>query len=358
MDEGQKSVSHVEQMIQSRCFRQSTDQNKLGCISCHDPHQLPVPEKRVAFYRARCLACHEISADGGAATHKVRAAAKRIAQGSLDHSPKQGSAPLTIRHSATDDCSACHMTRRTTSNVAHEAITDHRILRNPNHAGKIHDQGRSGSKPGQFPLVYFDRDLHDPQDPEVLRDLAVAMINIARRESPSEIRQALCQRAVTLLNRAVQTDADDIDALEAKGYGLWVRANPQKALEAFEKVLAKVPEREVSRKAAAELAADLRQNDKAMSHFRQLLATNPWDPAAHYLLAKLLAQSQDWPGAIEEASAVLRLDPTDVAARSLLVAGYLRSGDRKRARQEFDIVERLQPAHLEQLRAWFKKETR
>jgi Flp pilus assembly protein TadD len=358
MVEGQKSVSHVEQMYESRCFRQSTGQSKLGCISCHDPHQLPAPEKQVAFYRERCLACHEILASGGVATHERRGATEVSAQDSLNHSPKQDSAPLTIGHSATDNCTACHMPRRTTSNIAHEAITDHRIVRHPGRAGKNDNTNHPRSQPGQIPLVYFDRELHDPNDPEVLRDLAIASVNIARREVPEELRQAMCQRATTHLNRAVRADPDDIDALEAKGFGLWVRAQPQRAVEAFETVLTMVPQREVSRKAAGDLAAELGHDETASEHLRQLLAINPWSGAAHYSLSKLLAKHEDWPGAIHEASAVLRLDPTHVAARSLLVAGYLQTGDRKRARQEFDIVERLQPAHLEQLRAWFKKETR
>ncbi len=53
---------HVEQLHQSRCFRES--QGELGCISCHNPHELPDPEKKVAYYRDRCVNCH---ADRGCA---------------------------------------------------------------------------------------------------------------------------------------------------------------------------------------------------------------------------------------------------------------------------------------------------
>ena len=47
----------VEQMHESRCFRES--RGEMGCISCHDPHQLPAPEEKVAYYRGRCLECHD-----------------------------------------------------------------------------------------------------------------------------------------------------------------------------------------------------------------------------------------------------------------------------------------------------------
>ena len=52
-----EAVGHDEQMEASRCFAASEGQ--LGCISCHDPHRLPEPATKVAYYRERCLACHE-----------------------------------------------------------------------------------------------------------------------------------------------------------------------------------------------------------------------------------------------------------------------------------------------------------
>ncbi len=58
-DEGQKLVGQVEQMKASRCFRAS--QGRLGCVSCHDPHEVPEPDEKIAYFRERCLACHERS---------------------------------------------------------------------------------------------------------------------------------------------------------------------------------------------------------------------------------------------------------------------------------------------------------
>ena len=52
-----EAVGHVEQMESSRCFRES--RGELGCISCHDPHRLPAPATKAAYYRGRCLECHE-----------------------------------------------------------------------------------------------------------------------------------------------------------------------------------------------------------------------------------------------------------------------------------------------------------
>ena len=47
----------VEQMYESRCFQKSS--GKMGCISCHDPHELPAPREKATYYRDRCLSCHD-----------------------------------------------------------------------------------------------------------------------------------------------------------------------------------------------------------------------------------------------------------------------------------------------------------
>jgi hypothetical protein len=97
-----RSVGQVEQMRASRCYEQS--QGELGCISCHGPHSVPSRENRVAYYRDRCMRCH-----AGKACTLAR-------EERLDESPD-------------DDCTACHMPRSQTVDIAHTAITVHYIPR-------------------------------------------------------------------------------------------------------------------------------------------------------------------------------------------------------------------------------------
>jgi hypothetical protein len=100
-----KFVGTVEQMYASRCFRESKGPDKMGCISCHDPHKQPAVEKKTAYYRARCLSCHE---------------------------ERSCSLPraMRLKENKEDNCIACHMPR-TGSDVSHTTITDHRIPRRP-----------------------------------------------------------------------------------------------------------------------------------------------------------------------------------------------------------------------------------
>jgi predicted CXXCH cytochrome family protein len=94
---GGRATSQWEALLQSECKKKSGD--RMTCTTCHDPHRSPSPEERVAFYRRRCLQCHNKS--GFASRH----------------------------HPATPDCTGCHMARSATTDIAHEQVTDHLIRR-------------------------------------------------------------------------------------------------------------------------------------------------------------------------------------------------------------------------------------
>ena len=97
-----QAVGQVEQMHRSRCYQESG--GELGCITCHDPHRLPEPGERVAYYQSRCLQCH---AEHGCALPRAQRLAQR----------------------PDDDCTACHMPRSHALDIAHTAITVHTIPR-------------------------------------------------------------------------------------------------------------------------------------------------------------------------------------------------------------------------------------
>jgi predicted CXXCH cytochrome family protein len=93
-----RALGQSEALWQSVCKLKSGD--KMTCTTCHDPHSTPAPEQRAAFYRAKCITCHE-------------------------------NAFAEKHHAEQSDCTSCHMPRTNTSNVAHTQATDHRILKLP-----------------------------------------------------------------------------------------------------------------------------------------------------------------------------------------------------------------------------------
>ena len=93
---GAKAVSQEEQLALSKCAIHSNA--KLWCGTCHNPHTHAT--NRNSEVKAICVSCH--------ATLSTAA-----------HSPNP------------PECVSCHMPRRAPTDVAHAALTDHRILVKP-----------------------------------------------------------------------------------------------------------------------------------------------------------------------------------------------------------------------------------
>jgi hypothetical protein len=127
-DEQMTVVGHIAQLRRSACYQKSED---LTCVTCHDPHATKVPKDKVAFYRERCLTCHEVQACGLAPAERRK-------------------------RDAADNCVACHMPRGDTE-IPHIAFTNHHIVRKPPTRPAGAGPGHAPAPAGQAPeLVAFD----------------------------------------------------------------------------------------------------------------------------------------------------------------------------------------------------------
>ncbi|HEV3259251.1 MAG TPA: hypothetical protein VG013_20455 [Gemmataceae bacterium] len=324
---GDKAVSQVEQMVASRCFRASS--GKLGCTSCHDPHELPPEEKKTGYYRSRCLTCHTEASCG-------LAPAARHAK------------------DKDDSCVGCHMKRLPTADVAHTALTDHRLLR-PGRAGNRHTAAE-GTEPGEGdPLVPFLQAPAEARDSGVSRDLGIALTRLAESSlqgQPGRVR--LARNALLLLEAAVRAAPDDLPGRQAQALALWLLGRQAEALEACEVALTHAPRREETLACAAALSAQLGKHEQAVGYWRRALAVDPWSARYHYELARLLVLRQEWPAAVEESRAAVRLHPFHLEARKILVLGYLQTGRRGEARAELDRLLGLDPPDGDLLQRWFE----
>ncbi|MBZ5591957.1 MAG: tetratricopeptide repeat protein [Acidobacteriia bacterium] len=139
-----RAVSHYEQLAQSRCARESG--GRMWCGTCHDPHG--DKPNRPAQVRQACLSCHE----------PLFAAGKH--------------APATA-------CVTCHMPSLAPADVAHSAITDHRIVRKP-------EPDRSPAR-----VRTALRAWREPDSTMALRNLGIAYFDWAAREpDPDKLRRA------------------------------------------------------------------------------------------------------------------------------------------------------------------------
>jgi hypothetical protein len=320
-----KAVGHVEQMAESRCFQASA--GKLGCISCHDPHELPAPERRLDFYRTRCQKCHETR-------------------------PCSVSKEERVKEAPGDHCAGCHMPRFASSDIAHTAVTDHRVLRRPDHS----DRKPAPLRAGELPVVNYFKDRLRPGDPDADRDLGIVLVYLDTTRGPAGPRVA--SFALPLLDGAVNRHSDDLPAGEARGWALDLLNRRDEAMKAYEDVLRQAPGRELTLALAAPMAERLGRSDDALTYRRRLVEVNPWVSSFRTEQAKLLCNRGEWEAAAREAEEAVRLNQADSEARKALILVCLRTGQRQRAEREKDVLLALRPQDAFALIDWYRQHAR
>jgi len=320
-------------MVLSRCFERSKEANKLGCISCHDPHKPIGPDQRVSFYRQRCLNCHREE---------------------LGKNPDLVSCSLPPdqrrRQNVEDSCIHCHMQRYRASDIVHNASTDHRILRRPQKA----DDGSAGVPAGvDIPLALFHQGPVNPKDKERSRDLGIALTRLAVQ---GKIGGRQIQNALALLEKSLQPD--DLEAWQEKAELLLLLGRKSQALGALETILKQEPKRELALVQAAALSEDA---DRAVDFWRRAVAANPWMAQYRAGLAQVSAHLGAWKESRRECQAWLLFiaangaGPASIDARKLWIECLLQDRQVAEARAEFARIVALKPADLDQLKSWFDK---
>jgi hypothetical protein len=325
------AVSQVEQVQASACFQKSG--GKLGCISCHNPHSLPAPEKKVAFYRQRCLNCHQ---EKGC---------------SLD-------LEVRLRQQKDDSCFACHMPRASSSDIAHTALSDHRILRSPDDPAPLSAAHQQPVAP-DVSLIYFHRDQPPVRPAELNRDVGLALMQHARPEPmPEAERLQLGRLALRYLEPATRRDPEDVAAQEAKTKALWYLGRVPEAISTSEAILAKIPGREralIDLAFLSEAAGDL---PAAVRYWRRAIEVDPWAPTHRLHLARLLVLRRQWQEALPASEQAVRLNPCAPEANQWLIVSLLRNGTPERAYAALEALVALQPDAEAEMRRWFEKQVR
>ncbi len=302
-------VGQVEQMHKSQCYIRS--QGRLGCISCHDPHKLPAPQEKSAYYRGRCLECH---AERGCSLP----AADRLAR------------------SRDDDCTACHMARAKNSDIPHSASANHCIPRQETAATASETAGdpsaaQQGGPPrlNRRPVPFHGGPADAPEQTALERDLGVALC----RTGPDGARIA-----VPMLRAAVWARPDDVPAREALGLALGQVGRDDEALAAFQKTLDREPTRESTLVAAAYLATKMGKRQDAISFWQRASAINPWRSDYHAELALVYFDDGNWSAAAAASRLALELRPSWVEVRERLARCYRHLGQIEAALREEEIL--------------------
>jgi tetratricopeptide (TPR) repeat protein len=194
---GLRAASQFEALALSTCKKKSGA--AMSCTSCHDPHRSVSAEERVTFYRAKCLACHT----GLSAKHHVNQ----------------------------PDCTSCHMPANASTDVAHTAVTDHRIQRHPDVGpALVNAQVTPSSLPRLAPFPASPDAEHDT------RDMALAWASMSEKGN-----DAVLKEAEQLLHKAVQESPKDPALLSSLAYVEQRRGALNEARELYQRALAQDP---------------------------------------------------------------------------------------------------------------------
>ena len=259
-----KVVSQVEQLALSRCARASD--GRMWCGACHDPHETPASPKQ--YYRQRCLSCH-------------------------------GQALLAQHAKPAEDCIACHMPRRTSSDIAHTSFTDHRILRRP----------QSATDAPATELAAW----REPSSSLARRNLGLAHISVGERDQSA----ALLNEGFRLLAGIEKEFPADPDVLSALGLVLLRKGARAEALRRFEQAARADP----SPSSYLNLAAAQDAAAQTASAIRSLERAIDLDPSlrqAYLLLADIYARMSQPARRRELLERYLRLNPQSLTARQAL----------------------------------------
>jgi predicted CXXCH cytochrome family protein len=277
-----RATSQWEALIQSACFRKSS--GRMTCTTCHDPHGSPTPEDRVAFFRSKCLACH--------------------------NSP----AFVSHHHADQPDCTACHMASVKSEDIAHEQITDHFIQKRPATNLPAADIFGQDLVPigGQ---LSSDRDL----------GLAYAQAVIKGDQQAVEKAKDLLQRA----EKEEQTEggsAEDADLHANLGFVDLLSNETPAASREYETALAADPDNSSAAADLAVIKARAHQMPQAIELWRIVAQNDPGHTAAGYDLALGECMSGNAHAAMDALNRVIAFSPDDAKARKLLLELQSRPG--------------------------------
>jgi hypothetical protein len=269
---GLRATSQFEALAQSVCKQKSGD--AMTCTSCHDPHRAVAPENRVAFYRAKCLACH-------------------------------GAAFGAKHHAKQEDCASCHMPASLSSDVAHTEVTDHRIPRRP--LAQAVASGNSDNFPA---LALFPPSADAEQD---LRDLALAWQSIVN--SGMTMAQP---KAEQLLRAALQQSPNDPALLSGLAYADQLRGDDIQARSLYKKALDHDPSSVDAATNLGVLEAQQGRMIEAIRLWQFAFERAPGRSAIGMNLARVSCESANYEAARTYVRRVLRFNPDLSPAKKLL----------------------------------------
>ena len=262
-------ISQSQQLRRSFCWQKSG--HRLWCGTCHDPHR--EPSEKAAYYRAKCLGCHESTL-------------------ARNHHVKDG------------DCAGCHMPSRGTVDGAHAAFTDHQIRRHP-------VQDELARKPAILTAW------RAAPEPYTSRNLGLAYVNVGAQQQNPEF----LAKAFPLIAEARQKFPQDGELTAALGLFADLKGLHQKAAEIFELAVKLRPSELTSYQAAATAWMEAGNPARAVQMLEAAIAADPADETAYIMLAELFGSENNQAEENRVLDRYLKIRPQSIEFRKRRAGG-------------------------------------
>ena len=269
-------VSSVYRLRQSACFRES--QGEMTCSTCHNPHDIPKGAKADAAYKAACLKCHD---------------------GKMPGPPPA------------QECTSCHMPKRTPSDAIHLRLSDHFIQKR----AKLETQ-RPVSEPVLKPyrgevVTYY------PAVATSEQELYAAVAQVTQ--------QANLVKGTARLEALIKRHNPAHGEFYLQLGNAWSNLNqPEKARPWLEEAVRRMPGQW---RPVALLAAVTADRDSALSMLRRAAAMAPKEAAPWIQIGNIETSRDTWSAAIAAFQEAIRIVPESAEAHHYLGRAYAAAGD-------------------------------
>ena len=301
---------HADRMFNSKCFTGSG--GALSCLTCHDPHRKIKPEEIAAYYREKCLTCHEVAECGEATSIETA------------HSAGDEKA------SALANCIPCHMPERRTHDVIQSTVTDHLIRSKPPTDGWL---AMREERP-DLAAVRVTRYPHDVSKTDPMFDLyaAKAMGQAGRPANVSAIRETIDRTkpkgiepylylaaaqltagrrddAMVTLTDVLKREPNSTRGLYMMGRAWDLLGQPEKAIPNFQKAVGIDPYAAGNHNALGMSLLKAGRLDESIGSFENAVRLHPYDASAWLGMAGALVKKGDYQEAAEAFTEALRSEP-------------------------------------------------
>jgi hypothetical protein len=277
-------LEHYSQMTLSRCYRES--EGRLSCLSCHNPHYQPPAKEAPAYYRNKCMTCHTDASCG---------------------------LPLEkrLKEDPPNNCIGCHLPQRAIREIAHSALSNHRIIARP---GQPLPDAAFQQSTGSLPDL-----AHVNAPPQT-----VALSPMTLFQAYGELlgaRPGYEKRYLSLLDRVAAMNPDDSLVLSALARKAKLEGTPEgrtKALAFLSKAIERGSTTASDYLDYAELLADQGKMDEAIKILQKGIEIAPYTGTLYKSLALRYITIKDYPAALATMKKHLELFPEDSLMRKLV----------------------------------------